>query len=83
MPTVMAALSNVGGALCESSVIPLPVPRRKVWLMPTARVPCSNAANIGEHKTLTQSEFRTWQNSVNEQEPTKIFKVFPLYTIVL
>jgi len=25
---------NTGGALCESSVIPLLVPRRKVWLTP-------------------------------------------------
>ena len=41
-----AALPNVGGAVCESSVIPFFVRRRKVSLMPTARVPCSNAANI-------------------------------------
>ena len=33
------------------------VQRRKVWLTPTTRVPCSNAANIGERKTWTQSEF--------------------------
>jgi len=38
---------NRGGALCESSVIPFHVPRRKVWLTPTAGVLCSNAANIG------------------------------------
>jgi len=25
---------------------------------------CSNAANVGERKTWTQSEFCTWQNSV-------------------
>jgi len=31
--------------------------RRKVWLAPTARVPCSNAVNIGECKTSkTQSD---------------------------
>ena len=34
MPNVMAALPNIGGALCESSVIPLLVPRRKLWLTP-------------------------------------------------
>jgi len=39
--------------LCDSSVIPFPVPRRKVWLSPAAEVPCSNAANIGERKTWT------------------------------
>jgi len=40
----------------KSSVIPFLVPHRKVWLMPTARVPCSNAANIEERKTWTQSD---------------------------
>ena len=35
--------------LCESSVIPFPVLRSKLWLTPTAQVPCSNAANIAEH----------------------------------
>jgi len=35
MPNVMAALLNIGGAS---------VRRRKVWLTPTTRVPCSNAA---------------------------------------
>jgi len=39
--------------LCESSVIPFLVPRRKVWLMPAAGVLCSNAANIEERKTWT------------------------------
>jgi len=37
-------------------------------------VPCSNAANIGERKTWTQSEFCTWQNSVTGQEPPKMYK---------
>jgi len=35
MLNVMAALPNVGGALCSS---------RKVWLAPSTGVPCSNAA---------------------------------------
>jgi len=35
MPIVMVALPNIGGALCSI---------RKVWLMPTTRVPYSNAA---------------------------------------
>jgi len=51
MYNVMAALPNIGGALCESSVIPFLVLRRKAWLTPAAGVPCSNAANIGERKT--------------------------------
>ena len=68
MPNVMAAQPNIGGALCESCVIPFVVPCRKAWLTPAAGVPCSNAANIGERKTWTQSEFCTWQNSVRGQE---------------
>jgi len=55
----------------ESSVIPFLVSRRKVWLTPTARVPCSNAANIGECNIWMQSEFCTWQNSVRGQQPQK------------
>jgi len=34
----------------ESSIIPFLVPYRKVWLMPTAPVLCSNAAKTGERK---------------------------------
>jgi len=51
-----------------SSVIPSLVPRRKVWMTPTAPVPCSNAAHIGERKIWTQREFCTGQNSAMEQE---------------
>ena len=53
MPNVMAALLNIGGALCKSFVITFLVPRRKVWLTPAAGVLCSNAANIEERKTWT------------------------------
>jgi len=35
----------------------------------SARVPCSNAANLGERKTWTQSEFCSWQNSDRGQDP--------------
>ena len=35
MPNVMVALPNIGGASVQ---------RRKVWLTPTTRMPCSNAA---------------------------------------
>jgi len=61
----------------DSSIIPFLVPRRKVWLTPTARVPCSNAANIGERRTWTQSEFCTWQNSVRGQDPQKFNYTVP------
>jgi len=69
MPNVKAAQPNIGGAVCES--FPFLVPRRKVWLALTGRVSCSNAANIKERKTWTQSEVCTWQNSVRGQEPPK------------
>ena len=39
MPNVMAAQPNIGGALCESSVILFLVRRCKVWLTPAAGVP--------------------------------------------
>jgi len=51
MPNVMATQPNIGGALRESSVIPILVPCHKVWLTAAARVSCSNAANIRERKT--------------------------------
>jgi len=54
---LMAAQPNIGCALCESSVIPFIVSRRKVGLTPAAGVPCSNAANIGEF-ILHQTKFR-------------------------
>jgi len=44
---------------------------RKVWLTPAAGVPYSDAANIGERKTWTQSEFFTWQNSVRGKSHRK------------
>ena len=53
-----------------------------VWLTPTTRVPYSNAANIGERKTSTQSEFCTLQNYVNGQEPTKIYISYSVPTQV-
>jgi len=72
MPNVMAAQPNTDDAVCEISVIPFLVPRRKVWLMPgAAGVPCSNAANI-ECKTWMQSKFYMWQNSAMGQEPPKM-----------
>jgi len=63
--------------LCKSSVIPILVPRRKVWRRPAAGVPCSNAANIRERKTWTQSEYCTWQNSVRGQKPPKCIYSVP------
>jgi len=46
MPNVMAALPNIGVPSAQ---------RRKVWLSPTTREPYSNADNIGERRTWTQS----------------------------
>jgi len=79
MPNVMAVLPNIGCALCESSVIPFLVglPRRKVWPTLAAGVPCSNAANILERKTWTQSELCTGQNSVRGKSPRKCIYSVP------
>jgi len=73
MPHVIAAQPNIGGALCESFVIPFLVPRHKVRLTAAARVPCSNAVNIAERKTWTQSELFSRQISVTGQEPPKMY----------
>ena len=81
MPNVMAALPDVGGAVCESSVIPFLVPHRELWLTPTARVPCSNATSIAARKTWTQSEFCSWQNSVIGQQPPKMYIWYKLTSV--
>jgi len=40
---------------------------------PTARVPCSNAANIGECKLWMQSEFCTCQNCITGKKPLLVY----------
>jgi len=55
-----------------------PLLNTAVWLTPTTRVSCSNAANIGERKTWTQNELCTWQNSVTGQEPQKCIYSVPV-----
>jgi len=82
MPNVMAAQLNVGGTVCKSSVIPFLVWRRKLSLTPTARVPCSNAANTGERKTWMQSKFCMWQNSVRGKSPGKCIYTVPVQETV-
>ena len=60
MSNVMAALPNIGGALCSAP---------QSLADAAAGVPCSNAANIGDRKTWTQSEPCSCQNSLCGQEP--------------
>jgi len=79
MPNAMAAQPNIGGAVCESSVIPFLVPCHKIWLRPAAGKPCSNAANIGERKTWTQNELCMWQNSVRGKSPRKCIYNVPAH----
>jgi len=55
--------------------MPFLAPHHKVWLTHTAQVPWSNAANIGERRSWTQSEFCTWQNSLRGQDPPKCISV--------
>ena len=77
MPNVVATQLSIGGALCKSSVIPFLVRCHKVCLTAAAPVPCSNADNIGERKTWTQSEFCSQQNSVMGEEPPKCIYSVP------
>jgi len=72
MPNLMAVQPNTGGALREfPNSITCTTPES---LADTAAgVPCSNAANIGERKTWTQSEFCTWRNSARGQKPPKMY----------
>jgi len=79
MPNVMAARPNIDGALCESSVNPFLVPRRKLWLTPAAGLPCSNAANTAERKTWTYSEYCTGQNSDRGKSPRKCIYSVPAH----
>ena len=52
MPNVMAALPNIGGALCLTP--------QSLADATTGSMLCSNAVNIGERKFWTQSELCTW-----------------------
>ena len=55
MPNVMAALPNIGIALCST---------HKVWLTPTTRVPCSNAA-----KTRSPLKLAGYSKLPNRSQP--------------
>jgi len=72
MPNVMGAQPNIGGALCESFVIPFLVPRPKVWLNAAAPVPCSHTVNTGERKTWTQSDFSSGKIPLGGKSPKNI-----------
>ena len=43
-----------------------------------AWVPCSNAANLGEHKSWTQSELCSLQHSVRDKSPPKCIYSIPV-----
>ena len=57
MSNVMAALQNIGGALCQ---------RRKVWLTPTTRVP--NSITLAGSKLV-----RSWSPCINTLSITRIW----------
>ena len=65
---------NTGGDLCESSLIPFLVPRRKVWLTPAAGEPCSNATNI-ENAILGRKVNFAPGKIPSGQEPLKMYTV--------
>jgi len=68
-----AAQPNIGGALCESSVIPFLVPRRKLWLTPAAGVPCSNAVNMDNAKLGRKVNFARGKIPSAGKSPRKIY----------
>jgi len=76
MPNVMATQPNIGGARCESPVIQFLVPRRKVWLMPAAGVPCSNAGDIGERKTGHKVNFACGKIPSGARAPENVYIVY-------
>jgi len=61
MLNVMANLPNTDGTLFSTPQFP------------AAGASRSDAANIGERKTLVQSDFCTWQNSIRRQEPPNMY----------
>jgi len=73
MPNVMATQQNRDGALCKSTVIPFIVAPCNFWQTPAARVPCSNAANIGE--------CRTWTHRKKEKRKKKIENTAAKYNV--
>jgi len=48
----------------------------KVWLTTTARVPCINAANIGERKTWMQTEFAPGRILLGDNGPQNVYIVY-------
>ena len=62
MPNVMAALPDVGGALCSTP---------QSWLTPTTTVPCSNAAKtrnplkFAEGAANSRSDLSRWWAEVH------------------
>ena len=86
MPNVMAALPNAGGASVQ---------RRKLWLTPTTRVPCSNAAKTRKplkfagvpetNETISAAsgpKFTTLWGHVGEILLFNIFFRFSMYALV-
>jgi len=64
MPNVMAALPNTGG---------VPLFNAAVWLTPTTRVPCSNAA-----KTRNPLKLEMWANAQPDGRPAE-YRWRPLF----
>jgi len=60
----------------ESFIIPFLVAHRKIWLTPTALVPCSNADNTGERKAWMQIEFCISQKSIRTRAPKNVYIVY-------
>jgi len=68
MTNVMAAQPNIGGALCESSVIQFPIPCRKVRLHPLLEwraltLPVYENARLGRKVNFARGKIPSGGNS--------------------
>jgi len=61
----------------KSSLIPLPVPRRNVWLAHTAPVLCSNTVNIGDARHGHKVNFAPGRISLGGNSPQNIYTLCP------
>jgi len=70
MSNVMAALPNIGGALCWT-------PQSLADAHYSSACRAVTLQILGERKTWTESEFYTWQNSVRGKNPRKCIYSVP------
>jgi len=83
-----AAQPNIGGALCESSVIPFPVARRKVWLTPllecrAVTLPIQENAGLGRKVNFARGKILSGARAILGlgRRPTRSHIIFNIYKL--